>query len=379
MHLLVTANSPKVVTDLNRRIFSFDLSLPWDDGHGTPRAGDAVWIGLKSQSEIRLIGRIIISGIEKVDAGMNIFGRREESEYFTRDESSGLVLDIPRIPSWSHNLELINIEEVSEEIHAALEMSLRASWRTKFGAIPGSVMKVCADALPRSTNSFSDATSAVERALRATFPTFELSAEQRDSPSHNPFSHTAHAAVVRMIADGLLEILPGSHSLQHVDIAVRPIEPADLEARSFQPRNASLPSELAAQLVALERAEKRHQQILQDCCHYLAAVGVDPLMTDSFDLTFVNEGNQHICEIKSSTSSNFLAQFEAGVMQLLRYRWALRHIQDNCIFKLIIESPEDATPPNTEFDEFCENLGIRLLYWRATSLESGHVAGLAQS
>jgi hypothetical protein len=153
--------------------------------------------------------------------------------------------------------------------------------------------------------------------------------------------------------------------MAHVNIDLRPISDADLRVRVRKNRNVPTISDLENIEIKIERAERRHQEILEDCSLELAKRNISALNSDSVDLAFKIGSDLTLIEIKSATKDNFTSQFDKGLIQIARYRWEFSAHHYPIRACLLIEKPI-GLDISEDFANFAETLGIDVLFWDST-------------
>ena len=150
-----------------------------------------------------------------------------------------------------------------------------------------------------------------------------------------------------------------------IDTLLRPFGSVDLLPRHFRWSSVN-PGMLdwEASRIKLERAEKKHQEILKGCHDYFIRIGLNPMMNRNVDLALILKDRLSIFEIKSATLDNFRSQALKGIIQVLEYSHCFE-LADFKVFRkcLVIECPFD-------FDDceyyinFTKTLGVELVFYK---------------
>lgn len=144
-----------------------------------------------------------------------------------------------------------------------------------------------------------------------------------------------------------------------VDLDLRVIDPDKIKSRKFV--MPCLDNDFS--IIATEKAEERHQEILRDISHYLIARNIIPLESYSLDLVIKSCAGFVICEIKSANTDNFFRQCEKALSQLLRYDYEFYISEKKVLKKCLIV--EHCTESN--YREYIRNFlayyGIYVMYY----------------
>lgn len=159
-----------------------------------------------------------------------------------------------------------------------------------------------------------------------------------------------------------------------VDLDFTKIDPETIYAREFILSEGFLP-DLESALRKTEAAEEIHQQMLRDISSYLLEQGVSPYETASIDLMITLKDQTRIFEIKSSTSTNLLAQAAKGAFQMACYVNAMADDYEPLDGALILHKIED---PNLEkfVHDALTRLNVKYLTYNPREKWPERVAGL---
>jgi hypothetical protein len=379
-NFMLAVTDERLLPDLGAESFSFSCSMPTDQGYLKPQPDDVVWFVDATRDVARLLAAIQIDTVDiESDPKSNLYhGNRDLSRYLSRDTNAAPQLPAEWFSAFTNSLQPLELLRAMPLQVTELESVERASWRTSFGAIPTQIQTKVAMLIPHAFNSLDEALLDTERVLRRHYASDELSIDAFSSEANTPFESVSSALVQGFIRSGVIQIL-GDKRLPNVDLDLVEINPQDIWSRKFTPTDGTDSSRLFQKFLdGLEKtvaAEERHQKILKECVVWLASNGLTPLASSSVDLAYKVHGKVFAFEIKSATAESFLAQFEAGVMQIARYKWEFvsRGVDVNA--GLIIELPETLSA-TADFESFAEFLGIDLLFWMAGEEFPKRVEGL---
>jgi hypothetical protein len=160
-----------------------------------------------------------------------------------------------------------------------------------------------------------------------------------------------------------------------VDLTFVEINPDNIFSRKFFTLKGSI--DLSFLKDKTEVAEERHQAILKDLVTYLKKIGLSPSETQSIDLAIKFQSN-HIClvEIKTSNDLNFLRQGEHALIQLLRYKLAIRKAGWNSINCAIVIEINKNSSLQCELEALAKEIGIQIFYYDKELDWPNRVSGL---
>ena len=107
-----------------------------------------------------------------------------------------------------------------------------------------------------------------------------------------------------------------------VDLNLQLLDTRTISGRKYNEPGLLKNSELTV-MESIEKAEKRHQEILKDVASFLQENNQTVYETNSIDLLSIKNGSYSIFEIKSSNNENYSHQCEKALAQILRYDYAL--------------------------------------------------------
>ena len=139
-------------------------------------------------------------------------------------------------------------------------------------------------------------------------------------------------------------------STPKVDTDFTKVEPEKIYAREFLSAGDKF-KDLEAALNKTEHAEKIHQEMLKDIAEFLISNGITPFESGSIDLMFQANNKLKVCEIKSTTLENLLAQSSKGAFQLTCYIDELVKSYDDTLPQLILRKIG-----NSELESFAERI-----------------------
>lgn len=159
-----------------------------------------------------------------------------------------------------------------------------------------------------------------------------------------------------------------------VDIDFLEIDPQKIYAREFISLGDQF-KDLEASLNKTEHAEKVHQEMLKDISQFLISKCITPYESGSIDLMFMARGNIKVCEIKSATLDNILAQSAKGAFQLSCYLEELAKQYDKATPHLILKKIGDEGF-ELYVKKVLSRLGIDALYYDPEQLWPHRVQSL---
>ena len=118
-----------------------------------------------------------------------------------------------------------------------------------------------------------------------------------------------------------------------VDADLRVINPNSIKSRKFVSSGADGGH---GNLEATERAEERHQSMLQDIASYFDDLGAIPCESNSVDLAVRIADRLLIFELKSANRSNFFRQCDHALAQLMHYGFEFSRLGQNVSRSLLI-------------------------------------------
>lgn len=146
-----------------------------------------------------------------------------------------------------------------------------------------------------------------------------------------------------------------------VDLEFTEIEPEKVYAREFLSIDSKL-KDLEEALNKTEHAEKMHQEMLKDVVVFLISRAIVPYESCSIDLMYKLGDKLNVFEIKSTTTSNILAQAAKGAFQLACYLNELAKDYKGLSSHLILRRTE-----NHDIDfyvtEVLKRLGVSVLFY----------------
>ena len=339
--------------------FTFQLALPLEVESVVGNETSQIIIGIGSEHGAQI--GIALRNFETFSNsdGFLISGDPALSECFSKsmDEWFPVRLDEEL---YSHGA--ISIWTVSQENERSLFSMAQDNWKVSFGAIPNDVNVRALDYVPHTASSLKQLADGIEIGLRRHFATDQLHISPDHRADKNPYSSAALVLATFYNTQGLVSIESNRMQMPNVNIDLRPVVEDDFNARIRRARQTPTLSELANIEVKIERAERRHQEILKDCVKGLSDQQLEPLLTESVDLAFKLAGDLSIFEIKSATSENFNSQFEKGLVQVARYRWQFSNHYSQIRACVVIEKPK-GLKISQDFFDFAESLDIELLLW----------------
>lgn len=160
----------------------------------------------------------------------------------------------------------------------------------------------------------------------------------------------------------------------HVDTDFTEVEPEKIYAREFLSAGDKF-KDLEAALNKTEHAEKIHQEMLKDIAEFLISNRVTPFESGSIDLMFQANNKLKVCEIKSTTLENLLAQSSKGAFQLTCYIDELIKSYDDTLPQLILRNIG-----NSELESYVERIlskmNIPVLFYNPNKSWPNRVTGL---
>lgn len=139
-----------------------------------------------------------------------------------------------------------------------------------------------------------------------------------------------------------------------VDTDFTEVEPEKIYAREFVSSGDKF-RDLEAALNKTGHAEKIHQEMLKDIAEFLISKGVTPYESGSIDLMYQSKNKLKVCEIKSTTLDNLLAQSSKGAFQLTCYIEELAKNYDDTLPQLILRKIG-----NEEMESYVESILLRM-------------------
>jgi len=159
-----------------------------------------------------------------------------------------------------------------------------------------------------------------------------------------------------------------------VDTDFTEVEPEKIYAREFISSGDKF-KDLEAALNKTEHAEKIHQEMLKDIAEFLISKGITPYESGSIDLMYQSKSKLKVCEIKSTTLDNLLAQSSKGAFQLTCYIEELVKNYDDTLPQLILRKIS-----NKEMESYVERILLRMnipvLYYDPNKSWPDKVSGL---
>lgn len=121
---------------------------------------------------------------------------------------------------------------------------------------------------------------------------------------------------------------------------------------------------------ALERASRRHQEILKLMGRTLATYGLHPTYSRLVDLRVELPRYEVFFEVKTATRENFLQQVRLATGQLLEYCFRGRRQDGDQPIRLVAVVERAGDIRDVQFaEDFLKSLGIRLVLWNGDNSE----------
>ena len=357
--ICVFASDKFSAPDPSNAPFGFEIHLPLSTLELLELEIEDVFSGYAS-AEGFYVG-VVLRNVELVetDSALVIVGDPAESEFVSADYDAWLAIANPLQSEVRDGLVISILEDNERE---AIHDLAKSRWKISFGAIPNLVRAKALEYVPRTASSLSALAKTIEIGLRRNFATDQLHLTPGDRITGTPYNSAAFALAGYFVEHNIAALEPGQLRMPNVDLGLRVATIDDFKARIRTSRKLPSQSQIDAIEVKLERAEKRHQEILEDCANYLSESSITPLVSESADLAYTFGSNLTIYEIKSATGENFDAQFEKGLLQVARYRWEFSPHYSPIRACLIMEKPPFLVI-SENFFEFAESLDIELLLW----------------
>lgn len=202
-----------------------------------------------------------------------------------------------------------------------------------------------------------------------TFKGHELAELIRELKTIDPIvSLLDHKALDIRSAEGKKEESP------KVDLEFTEIEPEKIYAREFLSIDSKL-KDLEEALNKTEHAEKMHQEMLKDVVVFLISKGIVPYESCSIDLMYNLGDKLNVFEIKSTTSTNILAQSAKGAFQLACYLNELAKDYKGLSSHLILRRTENHDI-ELYVTEVLKRLGVPVLFYDPNKSWPARIEGL---
>lgn len=358
-------------------------------------AGATLWVVMRDGDGDFLFARLYVKMIEQFEDGYN---KDDFLLTVNQAKSCRIVPDT----DWSEELPVTEtrtsgkgIFEPQQEIADALGVRLRTgisiNFRKPSEALLGRIV---------SPSTEHDEIDVAERWISAVSSQFSLKEIWgTKTPSLAPFAHFAYLGIEKFYGhEKALSFVRALNSLDPtsvepnprekrpsdraspvkglVDTNLVPIDVNTLYARKFVAQETTA-IDMKEVLEKVERAEKRHQDMLRDISSHLISLGYVPLQSSSIDLSVETEKGMIVCELKSSTPDNAFSQSAKGSFQLFCYRAAFAEKGKNISnIVLVLEKAVDA-PLEKYINSVLSQVGIITLFYDATKEWPDKLLGLA--
>lgn len=317
-----------------------------------------VWMADYAGGEQVLLSRLEIESIEELSSGtlaehLILSGSPTRSVHFRRPGSAtdGYVIQQNGVEFLPTNLKgslALNDEQIDW-----LRTIEKNAWKTSFSRPDNSK-------ITRALNKWNEESPGrrmtdVEavRLIKSLYCESELYRYRSDSENLSPAGSHAIALLNAVggtkegVGKSIEELVNGSDAdefgQRQIDTDLRPVLESDFFTRKYLWPMRGVPSfDWTESLTKTERAERRHQEILADCCSYVASKGLRPMMNRNVDLAFDERASLSLFEIKSATAENFRAQALKGAIQVLEYALRFQSSGEKVgRWCLVIEAPPD--------------------------------------
>ena len=366
----------RLLPDLGERPFNYELVVSGHLLRADPSPGDNIWLILNFRAAFHLFGIINVSSCELLTENRIVISGNMDHSRYLANPKDGPVLKQEDFPELQ-NIEMEKYLEIDSNQLTILEALEKSCWSTIFGTVPAKIQVLTLQSIASNYANETLAWSAIQRVLRLNYLESELSFDPWQEERRDPFMATAKILLQHYLRSSAIRIGANVTS-SNVDMNLVRLTPSSIKARIFNPSSQLAEGEALANRLAavskLDDAERRHQEILLDCFRELNAMGIKALSSESVDLAFVDLGVTRIFEIKSATFDNFSSQFEHGLIQIAKYRWAFKLRSHSVSAGLIIELP-DGGIVDPELEEFASSLDIDLFFWDSSKPWPERVSG----
>jgi hypothetical protein len=356
---------------------NFEIILPYEINTLAEPGDDSLtlWLADNLGGECLLLSRFEIDTIEQLVTGSYLYtGSHERSVHFRKP---GTKNNSYSINSFYENLLnskgfiYLNEHQISE-----LNVIERKAWNSSYSppfdrVISQALLKWNSIHTKKSFISMIEAVSLIN----TTFSQSDLVRHVKDPTYVSPLVSNALALLKAVNktnswqVDDIVQIttkrINNSGIRIDIDTLLRPFVSVDFLSRNFK-WSASKPEmfDWENSRIKLERAEKKHQEILKDCYNYFISCGREPMMNRNVDLAVIHNAELSLFEIKSATLENFRPQALKGIIQVLEYAHCFNlagiKVKRKC---LVIECPEFFNDINY-YSNFTKVLGVELVLYK---------------
>lgn len=373
--LLVSFTDEQLGMDASIRPFNFELVIPEEFKTYLTSDVDTVYLGLHRFEKFAVGAALRNISISELDEQLVVSGDPSFSEIFSAESANWIsATGLSRLAG----LGVVSLWDFPGEQETVFQELAMSKWKVAFGAVPRDVTNKALDYSPHSANTRDEILASIEIGLRRNFCSDELHIAPELRGRADPFKSVAQILTGSFIDNGIVNLEPNTGQMSHVNIDLRPISDADLRVRVRKNRSVPTISDLENIEIKIERAERRHQEILEDCSLELAQRKISALNSDSVDLAFKIGSDLTLIEIKSATKENFTSQFDKGLIQIARYRWEFSAHHYPIRACLLIEKPI-GLDISEDFANFAETLAIDVLFWDSTKHWPERVTNLVLS
>lgn len=351
-------------------IVQYEINIPIDSNYESL----TLWLADIVDGDCLLLSRFEVETIEQLVNGSYIYtGSYERSVHFrkpgTKSQSYSINTFYEGLLS-SKEFWYLNQSQISE-LNSIEKKAWNSSYSPPFSrVISQTLLKWNSIHTKKSSMSVIEAISLIN----TTFSQSEIFRHVKDPANVSPLVSNVLEllkAVNKTISwkvDDVVSITTKrNNSTIYIDIStlLRPFSSIDFLPRDFR-WSASKPDMFnwEAARIKLERAEKKHQEILKDCYDYFVTCGLDPRMNRNVDLAVIQNDEVSLFEIKSATLENFRSQILKGIIQVLEYAYCfvLAGIKVRRVC-LVIEYPENLSEV-IYYNDFTKSLNVELVLYK---------------
>lgn len=294
-----------------------------------------VWTADNPGNGLALLSRLEIESIEQLTSGVLsghfvLSGSSYGSVHFRHAGSPPEGYSLPG-EGWDiPPPKTDDLVPLTEEQTAYLRALEKKSWKVSF-SLPDE--RKIAEALKMARSIRQSSKLAPRYAVSAIASLFFLTDLARHRYDPEDLSPVGSYALAVLMANGtgrdeaiekvrsvFLNTRAEASGPREIDSVLKPIDDMDLMPRKYiWPRVDVAVFSWDEALIKTERAEKRHQEILEDCCKYVKCSGLQPKFNRNIDLAISGENGLVFVEIKSANISNFREQALKGALQVIEY------------------------------------------------------------
>jgi hypothetical protein len=360
-------NEIRQLPDFDNPPFEFAIRVPLKEVPNEIEAVKKIWIVSPYRNSYRTLGVIIVNGIEVLEDAFVFHGNASHSEYFCKNVADGIECSelTNLLVGDQDQTKQIQFLHIYNDLDSLLIRLKFENIRTSFSPIPQEVINTVLEGLPTEVPNSASLEERINLKLRRNFVSSMLHISGSSADVLSPFNYVSKLLSTRFLQSGVISLFECGVPIPSVDTLLTPLNPAHITFRKWivEPDFDKSSNDTNVRIEKLNRAEKRHQEILKDCVDYLLSQNIQVEHSNSFDLSFLRYGYRYICEIKSSTTDNFVSQFDKGLIQINWYAWALRNQPIEIVKCLVIELPSNSALNTGYFEEFALQFGVRTLFW----------------